>query len=66
MGSSYILFSTTLASLTYVVPRIRHSVARAAASVVLVAAAAFMAHRILDAYHSKSGMRMRSFLPFNL
>lgn len=64
MGSSYIFFSSTLASLTYVVPRIRSASVRAAASLVLVCTAAFTAYRILEAYHSKSGMRMRNFFKF--
>lgn len=61
MGSSYIFFSSTLASLTYVVPKIRNAQARATISLVLVLAAAFSAFRILETYHAKSGMRMRSF-----
>jgi multisubunit Na+/H+ antiporter MnhG subunit len=64
MGSSYIFFSTMLASLTYVVPRIRSSSARTVASLALVLLAAFSAHRILEAYHTKSGMRMRTFFKF--
>lgn len=64
MGSSYIFFSSTLASLAYVVPRIRSERGRAGASLALVLLAAFTAHRILEAYHSKSGMRMRQFFSF--
>lgn len=61
MGSSYIFFSSTLASLTYVVPKIRNARARASISMLLVLAAALSAYRILETYHTKSGMRMRSF-----
>ncbi len=61
MGSSYIFFSSTLASLTYVVPKIRNTQVRATISLVLVLCAAFSAYRILETYHAKSGMRMRSF-----
>jgi oligosaccharyltransferase complex subunit gamma len=61
MGSSYILFSSFLASLTYVVPKINNVNARAAASLALVLVAALSAYHILEAYHAKSGMRMRSF-----
>lgn len=61
MGSSYIFFSSTLASLTYVVPKIRDARARATISAVLVLVAAFSAYRILETYHTKSGMRMRNF-----
>lgn len=62
MGSSYIFFSSTLASLTYVVPRINNTQARAVISLVLVLVAALSAFRILETYHAKSGMRMRPFL----
>lgn len=61
MGSSYIFFSTTLASLTYVVPKIKNTQARAVISLGLVLVAALSAYRILETYHAKSGMRMRSF-----
>ena len=62
MGSSYIFFSSTLASLTYVVPKINNTTARAAVSFLLVMLAAFSAYHILEVYHTKSGMRMRPFL----
>jgi hypothetical protein len=61
MGSSYIFFSSTLASLTYVVPRIKNTQARGLISLVLVLVAALSAFRILETYHAKSGMRMRNF-----
>jgi oligosaccharyltransferase complex subunit gamma len=64
MGSSYLFFSTTLASLTYVVPRIRSSAARGVASLVLVLLAAFTAMRILSTWSSKSGIHMRTFFSF--
>jgi oligosaccharyltransferase complex subunit gamma len=64
MGSSYLFFSTTLASLTYVVPRIRGSAARGVASLVLVLLAAFTAMRILSTYANKSGIHMRTFFSF--
>lgn len=62
MGSSYIFFSSTLASLTYVVPKIKNAQARGVISLMLVLVAAFSAYRILETYHAKSGMRMRKFL----
>lgn len=64
MGSSYLFFSTTLASLTYVVPRIRSATVRGVASLVLVLLAAFTAMRILAVYGSKSGIHMRTFFSF--
>ncbi|KAF6261066.1 hypothetical protein COO60DRAFT_821537 [Scenedesmus sp. NREL 46B-D3] len=64
MGSSYLFFSSTLASLTYVVPRIRSSAARGIASLVLVLLAAFTAMRILSTYSNKSGINMRTFFSF--
>jgi hypothetical protein len=64
MGSSYLFFSTTLASLTYVVPRIRSSSARGIVSLVLVLLAAFTAMRILSTYGNKTGIHMRTFFSF--
>lgn len=64
MSSSYIVFSSVLASLTYVVPRIRSTSARGVMSLVLVLLAAYLALSILSAYQKKSGLKMRSFLSF--
>lgn len=64
MGSSYIFFSSTLASLTYVVPKIKSNAARGVVSLVLVLLAAFSAMRIISTYQSKSGLGMRTFFSF--
>lgn len=61
MGSSYMLFSALLASLTYVAPRVKSAGARGVLSLVLVIAAALTALRILAAYKNKTGMSMRTF-----
>ncbi|KAF8058060.1 OST3 [Scenedesmus sp. PABB004] len=61
MGSSYIFFSATLASLSYVVPRIRSDGGRAVTSLVLVLLSAFAAMRILATYQGKTGISMRTF-----
>lgn len=64
MGSSYLFFSSTLASLTYVVPKIRGNAARGVVSLVLVLLAAFTAMRIIAVYQKKSGLNMRTFFSF--
>eukprot|EP00775_Hariotina_reticulata_P013474 gene13474-13600_t len=64
MSISYIIFSSAVASLTYVVPKIKNAAARGVVSLVLVLVAAFLAMRILEVWHVKSGLRMRSFLSF--
>lgn len=61
MGSSYIFFSSTLASLTYVVPRIKNNTARGVVSLLLVLVAAFSAMKIVSVYQGKSGLGMRTF-----
>ncbi len=61
MGSSYILFSMTLAGLIYGAPKVQNSQLRRLISWAAVLVAAAVAWQIFAAWQDKTGFRSRTF-----
>jgi uncharacterized BrkB/YihY/UPF0761 family membrane protein len=62
MGASYLLFSTLMAVLTYVVPRLESKETRNAVGSAVIVAAVFTMYKIFDMYKFKTGHGMGNYL----
>jgi len=62
MGTTYMVFSLSLATLTYVVPRVTNEDMRTSISLIAMGLSFFMLTSIMALWQSKTGMRARNFL----